>query len=140
MLDSQHIIICEAKRDRSIKRRFVRLDRSAPDFEETLISATILRQALRIQEAERLRESVEAMALSPELLLTMAGISGPDQDIAMIDPPCTETLENADDGKSKELLTSDGSGEDGKVGAESCKMDVYDTKGLPDGFYFDQSG
>lgn len=94
--DNQHII---AQKGEGIVRRFVRLDRSAPGFQETLVSGSIVRNAIETEEEEKVCEVLQAMALSPELLGEMLGLKvstgeGGDCDGA-VDKDCAETSTGA---------------------------------------------
>lgn len=90
--DSQHIIVCRAKEDESILRRFVRLDRSAHGYQETVVSGTILRNVIETEEAEMVKTKVGAMALSPGLLGQMMGLEigteGEDDGEMVVDQGC----------------------------------------------------
>lgn len=90
--DSQHIIVCHAKGDESTRRRFVRLNRSAPGYQETAVSGTILRNVVET-EAELVQTKVAAMALSPGLLGQMMGLEigkrGKDDGGRVVDQACS---------------------------------------------------
>lgn len=93
--DNQHIIVCRAKRDESLLTRFVRLDRSAPRYQETVVSGTILRNLIETEEVEMVRIKVGEMALSPGLLGEIMGLEmrrgGEDDGDGVVDQGCLET-------------------------------------------------
>ena len=93
--DNQHIIVCRAKGDESLLGRFVRLDRSAPEYQETVVSGTILRNVIETEEAEMVKTKVGEMALSPGLLGKMIGLEmgmgNEDDGGGVVDQCCLET-------------------------------------------------
>ena len=72
--DNQHIMVCRAKGDESLLTRFVRRDRLAPGYQETVVSGTLLRNVIETEEPEMVRIKVGEMALSPRLLGEMVGL------------------------------------------------------------------
>ena len=93
--DNQHILVCRAKGDESLSTRFVRLDRSAPGYQETVVSGTIVRSVIEKEEAEMVKLKVGEMALSPKLLGQMMGLEmgtgGEDCGGGVVDQGCLET-------------------------------------------------
>jgi hypothetical protein len=76
--DSEHIWVCHQICNANIQWRFVRANRSAyPQYKEITISSTILRAAMKTEEEDQLVASLRAMALSPDLLLSMRSAWGP---------------------------------------------------------------